>query len=66
MVPSGERSPLRTSTRTRVGRGAGLSAPAGFLSPVFWGRVLGPIVIFISAPLTTMIKIALDSRPGTH
>ena len=48
------------------GRGVGLSALVVFLSPVFRGRVLGPIGMFISVPLAMMIKIALDSRPGTH
>ena len=49
-----------------MGRGVDLSAPVVFLSPVFWSWVLGPIGIFISVPFTMMIKIALDSRPGTH
>ena len=37
-----------------------------FLSLVFWGWVLGPVGMFLSVPLTMMIKIALDSRPDTH
>ena len=46
--------------------GLGLSALVVFLLLVFRGWVLGPVGIFLSVPLTIMIKIALDSRPDTH
>lgn len=49
-----------------LGRGLGLSPLVVFLSLVFWGWVLGPVGMFLSVPLTIMIKIAFDSRRDTH
>ena len=37
-----------------------------FLSLIFWSWALGLVGMFLSVPLTMMIKIALDSRPDTH
>ena len=49
-----------------MGRGLGRSTLVVFLSLVFWGWMLGSVGMFPSVPLTMMIEIALDSRPGTH
>jgi AI-2 transport protein TqsA len=49
-----------------MGKRLSLSALVVFLSLVFWGWVLGPIGMILSSPMTSLIKIALESYEGTR
>jgi predicted PurR-regulated permease PerM len=48
-----------------LGHGLGLSTVVILLTLVFWGWILGPIGLFLAAPLTVMIKIILQAFPET-
>jgi predicted PurR-regulated permease PerM len=49
-----------------MGRRLSLSALVVFLSLVFWGWILGPIGMILSVPMTSLVKIALESYEETR
>jgi predicted PurR-regulated permease PerM len=49
-----------------LGHGLRLSTLVIILSLFFWGFLLGPIGLFLAAPLTVMIKIMLQAFPETR
>ena len=49
-----------------LGHGLGISIVVIFLSLLLWGWILGPIGLFLAAPLTIMLKIVLQSFKETE
>ena len=49
-----------------TGKGLSLSTLVVFLSLVFWGWVLGPVGMILSVPMTSLVKIALESYEETR
>jgi predicted PurR-regulated permease PerM len=46
--------------------GLGLSVTSVLLSLLFWGWVLGPVGMFLSAPLTMAFKVSMETREDTR
>ena len=49
-----------------LGHGLDISSLVVLLSLIFWGWLLGPIGMFLSAPLTMVVKIILQNDPKTR
>lgn len=48
------------------GRHLGLSPLVVFLSLLFWGWILGTVGMFLSVPLTMIVRLIAESNPNMH
>ena len=49
-----------------MGKGLGLSPLFIFISLLFWGWLFGAIGMLLAIPLTMVVKIVLETNPGTQ
>ena len=57
---------LRREDPLVADRGVGLSMFVVLAAMMFWGWVLGPIGMILAVPLTAVIRISLDTYPGSR